>query len=364
MSRTEFEDAIDWMRAGPEILVYLTHARGTEPHVVPPTGVTAPSKAFPFALVDEDGEWLPDHGCTVVGVRFATTPADVDAVVRGWLEAALDAGALFAWCAFDASFDFRHILDPDAADSVYAVAIPGRIVLALDDDERRSTRWAQTLRELRQSQVLPLMAEPFGPRLPWPAAGTPAGGELARLLATPDGDTHPPAALAMHAVHDARAGRRGGPLRVPPPRWGTPPSGTRTTSHACPRDPRTTGSARRRITTLTLDYPWLPHDCERVARAWLDAAVGAGASLAWFGAEARADDRELLSSPDADSIWAAAGAGRVLVALDDDYRASTAWADQLLALRAEAIPELYGAAAPTTTPSLDTPPTTTTENPS
>jgi len=76
-------------------------------------------------------------------------PRDLDRAVTQSLLSALKHGAIIAWFAFEGSFDFDHLLHPDVASQVYAVAAGEVVQLALDDDYRLGDDWRNLLAELR-----------------------------------------------------------------------------------------------------------------------------------------------------------------------------------------------------------------------
>ena len=84
-------------------------------------------------------------------LTYNDPPPDLELVIRGWLQAATAAGALLAWFAFEGSFHFDHLLTPDIADQVYAIATPDGEELALVDEHREGPDWVASLVAARRN---------------------------------------------------------------------------------------------------------------------------------------------------------------------------------------------------------------------
>lgn len=75
------------------------------------------------------------------------------------------------------------------------------------------------------------------------------------------------------------------------------------------------------------DLTWekLPHDIEGIVREYLQAVLGAGAVVAWFGFEGSFDFEYILHPAVADQIYGAAGFDMLRLALHDEVRAGLEW---------------------------------------
>ncbi len=60
------------------------------------------------------------------------------------------ARAFAAWCAFEGSFSFDHLLSADVAKQVYAAADAAGAHLAIDDRTRYSAEWSDRVTSLGQ----------------------------------------------------------------------------------------------------------------------------------------------------------------------------------------------------------------------
>ncbi len=80
---------------------------------------------------------------------FCDVPAKLDLYLEQVLRSALSAGAVIAWCAFEGSFHFDHLLTPGIAPQVYAVADAAGAELAADED-LESQEWRRRLGEARR----------------------------------------------------------------------------------------------------------------------------------------------------------------------------------------------------------------------
>lgn len=139
--------ALSW--SGRDTMLSLFVAFPGDPtHVLPPDRRSQPDAVRTYELEDLDGR-LPGLSVVEYDLTFDAPPPDLEAVVRGWLQMAIAAGASLAWFAFEGSFDFEHLLTPDIADQIYAVATPEGEELALADDRREGPDWVRSLEAAR-----------------------------------------------------------------------------------------------------------------------------------------------------------------------------------------------------------------------
>jgi hypothetical protein len=78
-----------------------------------------------------------------------------------------------------------------------------------------------------------------------------------------------------------------------------------------------------------LVFSAVPGNLESVVRSWLDAAVDAGAEVAWFAFEGSFHLDHLLTRDIADQVYGVADAGGLATALDDSRREGDIWALEL-----------------------------------
>lgn len=107
-----------------------------------------PDRIRMYELEDEAGR-LRGRKVYEYDLVWTDFPADLERVVTDCLTAALRHEAIVAWFAFEGSFDFEHLLDPDISGQIYAVAAGEAVRLALEDQYRMSEHWRRLLSELR-----------------------------------------------------------------------------------------------------------------------------------------------------------------------------------------------------------------------
>lgn len=89
----------------------------------------------------------------------------------------------------------------------------------------------------------------------------------------------------------------------------------------------------RHVYEYDLVWKELPDDLVTVLTAGLLAALREGAGVAWFGFEGSFDFEYLLHPDVASQIYAVANPDVIRLALDDEYRCSSAWRDFLAEIR-------------------------------
>lgn len=87
---------------------------------------------------------------------------------------------------------------------------------------------------------------------------------------------------------------------------------------------------------VDLTYPTLPHDVEQILTRVTGAAVAGGAVVAWAAFEGSFSFDHLLTADIANQVYAVADTRGAAVAVDDQARASAAWADRVAQARAAA----------------------------
>lgn len=143
------EDALASSGSGADVSVFVALPTGTTPELDVTVGNDRPTPSV-YPLEQDEPRTLPDLDVVEVDAHFAVLPADLEAYVRTLLQRSLDLGAVVAWCAFEGSFHFDHLLTDDIARQVYGVATPTLGVrTALDDATLGSPAWAATVRDAR-----------------------------------------------------------------------------------------------------------------------------------------------------------------------------------------------------------------------
>ncbi len=148
MSR--FTNAVSWSGRGVTLILFAVFPADASiaslervPSQVQPRDVRR------YRLEDLDRR-LGDRQCYEYDLAFDAVPPDTEVLVSAWLGAALEAGAEFAWFAFEGSFDFDHILTVDVADQVFAVGSSASIDVAIDDRARTAACWVAKITAVRE----------------------------------------------------------------------------------------------------------------------------------------------------------------------------------------------------------------------
>lgn len=145
--------ALSWSGRDLMLSLFVAFPHDRSAHLSVPKGASQPGAVRTYDLEDPDG-LLPNLSCVEYDLTYKDPPPDLELAVCGWLRAAMSAGASIAWFAFEGSFDFEHLLTPDVADQVYAVATPEGMTLALEDKQREGSDWAASLEAARRRSGL------------------------------------------------------------------------------------------------------------------------------------------------------------------------------------------------------------------
>jgi len=143
--------ALTWSGTDVTLSMFVVSPHPTVPPLEPGSDYQ-PDQLRTYELEDERGLLAGRH-VYEYDLGWKDWPADLDQVVTDSLVSALREGAVVAWFGFEGSFDFEHVLHPDIASQVYAVAAGEAVRLALDDEYRLSTEWERLLAELRDRVV-------------------------------------------------------------------------------------------------------------------------------------------------------------------------------------------------------------------
>ncbi|MEU0094888.1 hypothetical protein [Kribbella sp. NPDC006257] len=141
---SELVEAITWLGTEAVLCLFVVGDAAVVSQAPVVSGVEAPRVVKSYYLDDPDarlgGRVVYEHDLV-----FSAVPANLESLVRTWLDAAVDAGAELAWFAFEGSFHFDHLLTPDVADQVYGIADASGLATALDDAHRASDLWTRAL---------------------------------------------------------------------------------------------------------------------------------------------------------------------------------------------------------------------------
>ncbi|TQL04597.1 hypothetical protein FBY24_3718 [Cellulomonas sp. SLBN-39] len=148
MSR--FTDAVSWSGRGVTLILFAVFpADASIASLERVGGQVQPRDVRRYRLDDVDRR-LGGRQCYEWDLAFDAVPSDAEGLVSAWLAAALDAGAEFAWFAFEGSFSFNHILTVDVADQVFAVGGSAGIDVAIDDRAQVAAGWVATITAVRE----------------------------------------------------------------------------------------------------------------------------------------------------------------------------------------------------------------------
>lgn len=144
-----FTDAVSWLPGEATLDIFVVH-EGAPPRLAVPAALSQPRPIRPFRLEEGEGDrLLGPRTCTEFNLVYDVVPPDVADVLEAVLIDVVHQGALLAFGAFETSFSFEHFLTADIAEQVYAVADASGVDLALDDDRRSSSEWADRLERAR-----------------------------------------------------------------------------------------------------------------------------------------------------------------------------------------------------------------------
>lgn len=145
--------ALAWSGRDTMLSLFVAFPRDGSRRLLQPNGVSTPRTVRIYEMENLDDR-LPRLSFVEYDLTYDDPPSDLDLVVRGWLQAAVSAGASLAWFGFEGSFDLEHLLSPEVADQVYAVATAEGEELALDDERREGPDWPVSLGAARRSSGL------------------------------------------------------------------------------------------------------------------------------------------------------------------------------------------------------------------
>jgi hypothetical protein len=137
-------DALSWSGRDVTLILFAVFPGHAELDIARPMNAPEPEAIRTYHLEDLDA-CLGGRECHEYDLVYERVPSRLDSVVVSWIEAALAAGADFAWFGYEGSFDFDHILTEDIANQIFAVGSSQGIDLALDDDYRDSPGWVARL---------------------------------------------------------------------------------------------------------------------------------------------------------------------------------------------------------------------------
>ena len=143
-------EAVAWSGTDAMLCLFVAWSSPAPAVVVPPSGTAQPRMVRTYEPQDDESV-LGGRSIWEIDLIFNDVPEDIEPVVGGWPQSAIEAGGLVAWFGFEGSFDFEHILTADVAEQIYGVAVPGAVTLATDDRVRVSDSWTEQLEVARRA---------------------------------------------------------------------------------------------------------------------------------------------------------------------------------------------------------------------
>jgi hypothetical protein len=147
---SRFTNAVSWSGRGVTLSLFAVFPADASVTSLESVGGEVQPRAVRQYLLEDLDRRLGGRQCCEYDLAFDAVPPDTEALVSVWLAAALDAGAEFAWFAFEGSFDFDHILTGDVASQVFAVGSKASIDVAVDDRARTAAGWAAKVTAARE----------------------------------------------------------------------------------------------------------------------------------------------------------------------------------------------------------------------
>lgn len=136
--RDTVEKALTWSGSHATLSLFLVAK--SKPDLKLSFERTQPKQVRSYDLEDVDGV-LMGRQVFEYDATFETIPANLDEYLSLCLQEALKNGAEVAWFGFEGSFDYEHLLTPEIATQVYAVADSAGAALAVEDQVLASDGW-------------------------------------------------------------------------------------------------------------------------------------------------------------------------------------------------------------------------------
>jgi hypothetical protein len=148
--RADLERALAWM-GSPVMMSLLVGFGQTDPEFREKlVRVTDAIKTTEF-FVEDEGETRYGLNWAIYDMAFAEIPSDLDSTIHACLELTFKAGSPIAVFVFEDGFGLEYITKPGSARSTYAAQVSGVYLMALDDEVRASSAWAEDLTSLKQT---------------------------------------------------------------------------------------------------------------------------------------------------------------------------------------------------------------------
>lgn len=141
-------DAIKWSGSGATLSMFVITSSEEPPPLDLVDDACRPAHVRTYALEDAAAVLRGRH-MFEYDAEFSDVPRDLAAYVESCLRKARKYGAVAAWFGFEGSFDFEHLLAPEIASQVYAVADADGVMVASDDDIK-SEEWRARIAAARR----------------------------------------------------------------------------------------------------------------------------------------------------------------------------------------------------------------------
>lgn len=148
--RGDLERALAWMGT-PVMMSLLVGFRRTDTEfrekLMRLTGAIKTTEFF----VEDQGETRYGLTWAIYDMAFPDFPSDLDSTIHRCLELTHQAGSPIALFVFEDGFGLEYINRPGSARSTYAAQVSGVYLMALDDEVRASSAWAEGLTSLKET---------------------------------------------------------------------------------------------------------------------------------------------------------------------------------------------------------------------
>jgi hypothetical protein len=144
--RGTVEKALTW--SGSQATLSLFLVAKSKPDLKLSWESTQPIRVRSYDLEDVAG-MLEGRQVFEYDAIFETVPAHLDRYLLSSLEEAMNKGAELAWFGFEGSFDYEHLLAPEIATQIYALADAAGVAIAVEDLVLNSEAWRERVATAR-----------------------------------------------------------------------------------------------------------------------------------------------------------------------------------------------------------------------
>jgi hypothetical protein len=144
--RGTVEKALTW--SGSQATLSLFLVAKSKPDLKLSWDSTQPIQVRSYDLEDLAGT-LKGRQVFEYDAVFELVPTNLDRYLLSCLEEAMYKGAELAWYGFEGSFDYDHLLAPDIATQIYALADAAGAAIAVEDQVLNSDAWRERVAAAR-----------------------------------------------------------------------------------------------------------------------------------------------------------------------------------------------------------------------